>query len=280
MNRKRGFVSLRVLITGEIVGKAGIIAIKSFLSSFKVRKKVDFVISGNNFTTGLRGLGKKHAFLLKKYGIDVLTLGENAFVRPDLSNDIDKYNFILKPLNYPAKLKGYSYFIYNINDKKLAVMRIVGQTGTTKYNFNHPFYSFDFFYKRIKMQTNNIIVLFDSNTTAEVNALFFYLKSRVSACLGTGKRILTADLRILDNTAIITDLGRVGSLDSVIGYAPDLEADKFLKGFLNQRFNESWEGLGFNGVLIDINENGHSFFVETVREYIDYKSSLNDMDIV
>lgn len=271
-------MSLRVLIAGEVVGKAGIIAIKSFLSSFRVRRGIDFVISGNNFTTGLRGLGKKHAFLLKKYGVDVLTLGENAFARADLSDDLDKYNFILKPLNCPAKLKGYSYFIYNINGKKLAVVRIVGQTGITKYKFNHPFYSFDFFYKRIEMQTNNIIVLFDSNTTAEVNALFFYLKSRVSACLGTGKRILTADLRILDNTAVITDLGRVGSLNSVIGYVPDLEVDKFLKGFLNQKFNESWEGIGFNGVLIDIDENGHSFSVETVREYIDYKSILKDMD--
>ncbi len=76
----------------------------------------------------------------------MLTLGENAFARYDLFNELDKYNFILKPLNCPAKLKGYSYFIYNINGKKLAVMRIVGQTGITKYNFNHPFYSFDFFY--------------------------------------------------------------------------------------------------------------------------------------
>ncbi|AFU74766.1 hypothetical protein BafHLJ01_0519 [Borreliella afzelii HLJ01] len=113
-----------------------------------------------------------------------------------------------------------------------------------------------------------------------MNALFFYLKSRVSACLGTGKRILTADLRILDNTAIITDLGRVGSLDSVFGYVPNLEVDKFLKGFLNQKFDESWEGLGFNGVLIDIDENGHPFSVESIREYIDYKSSLKDMGIV
>ncbi|AJA90282.1 hypothetical protein OY14_02350 [Borreliella chilensis] len=273
-------MSLRILIAGEVVGKAGIVAIKSFLPSFKTSKKIDFVISGNNFTTGLRGLGKKHAFLLRKYGVDVLTLGENAFTRSDLADTLDKYNFILKPLNCPVKLIGYSYFIYNISGKKLAVMRIVGQTGTTKYKFNHPFYSFDYFYEKIKMQTNNIIVLFDSNTTAEVNALFFYLKSRVSACLGIGKRVLTADLRILDNTAVITDLGRVGSLDSVVGYAPDLEVDKFLKGFLNQRFNEAWEGLGFNGVLIDIDENGHSFSVDTVREYIDYKPSLKDMDIV
>ncbi len=152
-------MSLRILITGEVVGKAGIIVIKSFLSSFKVEKKIDFVISGNNFTTGLRGLGKKHAFLLKKYGIDVLTLGENAFARPDLSDDLDKYNFILKPLNCPAKLKGYSYFIYNINGKKLAVIRIVGQTGITKYKFNHPFYSFDFFYIK-ESRCKQIILLF------------------------------------------------------------------------------------------------------------------------
>ncbi|WP_024655347.1 YmdB family metallophosphoesterase [Borrelia hispanica] len=272
-------MSLRILVSGEIVGKPGVFVIKNFLHSFKQEKKIDFVISGNNFTTGFRGLCKRHAFLLKKYGVDVLTLGENAFVRAGLSDELDRYNFILKPLNCPARLKGYSYFIYNINGTKLAVLRLVGQTGITKYNFNNPFLTFDYFYERIKSITDNIIVLFDSNTTAEVNAMFFYLKSRVSACLGIGKRILTADLRIFDNTAVITDLGRVGSLDSVIGYSAVFEIDKFLKGFLNNKFTESWNGLGFNGIIIDIDD-GKAVFVEAIREYIDFDSSIaNSTDI-
>ncbi|AHH08451.1 Hypothetical protein BAN_0067800 [Borrelia anserina BA2] len=271
-------VSLRVLIAGEVIGKPGIVAIKNFLSSFKKRKGINFVISGNNFTTGFRGLCKRHAFLLKKYGVDVLTLGENAFVRTGLSDELDKYNFILKPLNCPSKLKGYSYFIYNINGSKLAVIRLVGQTGITKYNFNNPFFAFDYFYEKIKLHTNNIIVLFDSNTTAEVNAMFFYLKSRVSACLGIGKRILTADLRIFNSTAVITDLGRVGSLNSVIGYAPKFETDKFLRGLFNNRFTESWDGLGFNGVIVEI-DGGKALVVEVVRECIDFDDSLENRDI-
>ena len=268
-------MSLRILVTGEVVGKPGIVVIKNFLSSFKQKKQIDFVISGNNFTTGFRGICKRHAFLLKKYGIDVLTLGENAFVRAELNDYLDKYNFILKPLNYPTKLRGYSYFTYNVNGNKIAVIRLVGQTGITKYNFNNPFFAFDYFYERIKSHTSNIIVIFDSNTTAEVNAMFFYLKSRVSACLGIGKRILTADLRILDSTAVITDLGRVGSLNSVIGYDPKFEIDKFLKGFLNNRFTESWEGLGFNGVILEI-DNGKSVWVEVVREYIEFYGNLEN----
>ncbi|WP_445436237.1 YmdB family metallophosphoesterase [Candidatus Borreliella tachyglossi] len=269
-------MALRVLVTGEIVGKPGIIVIKNFLSSFKSRKKIDFVISGNNFTTGLRGLCKRHAFLLKKYGVDVLTLGENAFARSGLGDDLDKYNFILKPLNCPTKLKGYSYFIYNVGGNRLTVIRLVGQTGMTKYKFNSPFFAFDYFYEKIKLHTNNIVVLFDSSTTAEVNAMFFYLKSRVSACLGIGKRILTADLRTLDGAAVITDLGRVGSLNSVIGYVPEFETDKFLKGFLNNRFTESWEGLGFNGAIVEIGDDGRAALVEVVREYINFNDSLQN----
>ncbi|WP_024653559.1 YmdB family metallophosphoesterase [Borrelia persica] len=272
-------MGVRILVAGEIVGKPGVVVIKDFLHSFRQKKNIDFVISGNNFTTGFRGLCKRHAFLLKKYGVDVLTLGENAFVRAGLSDELDKYSFILKPLNCPARLKGYSYFIYTIDGIKLAVLRLVGQTGMTKYNFNSPFFTFDYFYDRIKSVTSNIIVLFDSNTTAEVNAMFFYLKSRVSACLGIGKRILTADLRIFDNTAVITDLGRVGSLDSIIGYATIFEVDKFLKGFLNNRFTESWDGLGFNGVIVEIDD-GKAIDVEVVREYIDFDANLaNNTDI-
>ncbi len=59
-------MSLRVLIAGEVVGKAGIIAIKSFLSSFRARRGIDFVISGNNFTTGLRGLGQEACLFIEK----------------------------------------------------------------------------------------------------------------------------------------------------------------------------------------------------------------------
>ncbi|UPA16330.1 YmdB family metallophosphoesterase [Borrelia coriaceae] len=268
-------MSLRILIAGEVVGKPGIVVVKNFVSSFRQRKRIDFVVSGNNFTTGFRGLCKRHAFLLKKYGIDVLTLGENAFVRAELSDELDKYSFILKPLNYPTRLRGHSYFVYNVNGCKVAVIRLVGQTGITKYNFNNPFFAFDYVYEKIKLYTNNIIVLFDSSTTAEVNAMFFYLKSRASACLGIGKRILTADLRIFDDTAVITDLGRVGSLDSVIGYSPKFEIDKFLRGFLNNRFTESWDGLGFNGVIVEIDD-GKAVAVEVVREYIDFDGGVEN----
>ncbi|UGQ16151.1 YmdB family metallophosphoesterase [Borrelia sp. RT5S] len=267
-------MALRVLITGEVVGKPGIIVIKEFLSTFKEDKKIDFVVSGNNFTTGFRGLCKRHVFLLRKYGVDVLTLGENAFARSALGGELDKYSFILKPLNYPVRLKGYSYFIYNVNGIRVAVIRLVGQTGVTKHNFNNPFFAFDYLYEKIKLHTNNIIVLFDSNTTAETNAMFFYLKSRVSVCFGIGRRILTADPRILEGTAVITDLGRVGSLNSVIGCVPELEIDKFLKGFLHNRFTESWEGLGFNGAIVEIDDEGKAVLVENVREYISFKGSL------
>ena len=108
--------------------------------------------------------------------------------------------------------------------------------------------------------------------------MFFYLKSRVSVCFGVGRRILTADLRILDDTAVITDLGRVGSLNSVIGYVPEFEIDKFLKGFLHNRFTESWDGLGFNGAIVEIDDDGKAVLVETVREYINFKGSLKSQN--
>lgn len=48
-----------------------------------------------------------------------------------------------------------------------------------------------------------------------------------------------------------------------------------MKGFLNNRFTESWEGLGFNGVIVEI-DNGKAVWVEVVREYIEFDGNLEN----
>ena len=54
-------MSLKVLFLGEIVGRAGLTAVKKFLPAFRTQEKIDLVIANGEGTTGGFGLGKNHA---------------------------------------------------------------------------------------------------------------------------------------------------------------------------------------------------------------------------
>jgi len=62
-----------------------------------------------------------------------------------------------------------------------------------------------------------IVVEVHAETTSEKLAAGFYLDGRVSAVVGTHTHVPTADERILPNgTGYITDIGMVGTMDSVL----------------------------------------------------------------
>lgn len=44
---------------------------------------------------------------------------------------------------------------------------------------------------------------------------------------------------------------------------------------MNNRFTESWDGLGFNGVIVEIDD-GKAVAVEVVREYIDFDGGVEN----
>ena len=78
-------------------------------------------------------------------------------------------------------------------------------------------------------ETKVVVVDMHAEITSEKTAMGWYLDGRVSAVVGTHTHIPTADERILPKgTAYITDIGMVGSLDSVIGVKKELALKRFL----------------------------------------------------
>ena len=70
---------------------------------------------------------------------------------------------------------------------------------------------------------------FHAEATSEKEALGYYLDGRVSAVVGTHTHIQTADERILPcGTAYITDVGRTGARDSVLGLDKDASIARFI----------------------------------------------------
>jgi len=82
----------------------------------------------------------------------------------------------------------------------------------------------------------------------------WYLDGRVSAVVGTHTHVQTADERILPGgTAYITDVGMVGSRDSVIGVKKENIIERFLK-VMPQKFTVAEDDYMINAVVIDIDE--------------------------
>ena len=79
------------------------------------------------------------------------------------------------------------------------------------------------------------------------------MDGRVSAIVGTHTHVPTADARILPKgTGYVTDLGMVGSSNSVIGSKVSQVLDRFLTQ-TPQSFSVAKDGpVVFNSVLIDI----------------------------
>lgn len=256
---------MKVLFIGEIVSKAGVFTVKKLLAGLKKEKEIDFVIANGNGVTGGFGMGKNHSLYLKKLGIDAISSGECVFYKKDMVSFIPKASFLLRPANYPPGSPGRGWGIYNVGDQKIAVINLLGQSGYQRVHLSNPFSYVPDLIKRVKETTPNIIVNFHATTTAERQTLSYVVDGTVSAMIGTGTKALTADACLMEKgTAMITDAGRTGSLNSVGGLASDVEIRKFINQ-IPERSQDAWDQLELQGVLLDLDDQGKALSIETLR---------------
>ena len=96
--------------------------------------------------------------------------------------------------------------------------------------------------------------------------MFAIADGRLSAVIGTHTKGLTADERVLPGgTAVITDAGRTGSLESVAGLDPEIEIRK-LTTLVHEYSKEAWAMLELQGVIIEIGDDGKAASIERIRE--------------
>ena len=100
-----------------------------------------------------------------------------------------------------------------------------------------------------------LIVDFHAEATSEKSALGWHLDGRASAVCGTHTHVPTADCRVLPGgTAFVSDLGMVGSPDSVIGMKVDDVLARFLTGVPKRMSPVASGPMNFNSVLIDVDD--------------------------
>jgi calcineurin-like phosphoesterase len=74
---------------------------------------------------------------------------------------------------------------------------------------------------------------------------------------------------------VIGDAGRTGSRDSVAGLDPGPEIRKFTTG-VPERSSDTWVNLEFQGVVLDINDDGTAASIEPIRRECEPPSAESD----
>ena len=255
-------MAVRVLFIGEIVGKAGIFCVKKLLQGIREERRIDFVIAECEGATGGFGIGKNHSIYLHKLGIDLLTSGEKIYYKIDMVPHIQTAPYILRPANYPAGNPGRGWKINKLGDFRLAVVNLLGQSGFERVHLSNPYTFLPDIVERIKHETDGIIVDFHASTTAEKSTMFHMADGTVSAIIGTHTKVMTRDEKIMrGGTAVITDIGRTGSLDSVGGLDPEIEIRKFLTA-VPERSLDAWTSPALQGVILEIGADGRAVSID------------------
>jgi 2',3'-cyclic-nucleotide 2'-phosphodiesterase len=268
---------LKVLYVAELVGKTGVHAFKTVLPELKSRYPYDFLIVCADGATGGNGLGRNHAAYLHKIGANVITTGECCFFKKDLTENMEKIPYVLRPDNLNPQAPGIGSRIYKTgakagaqtsspaNGEKVAVAVLLGQSGFNRLHSTSPFVRLPVLLERLRQETPYVIVDFHAQATAEKKTLFFTADGGCSAVIGSHTRVQTADEAILPKgTAVISDAGRTGSSESVGGCDAASRIQEYLTG-IPEWTKDAWDKPELQGVYIDIAGDGKAKSIERFR---------------
>jgi metallophosphoesterase (TIGR00282 family) len=260
---------LKVLYVAEIVAKAGVFALKTTLPELKQRYPYDFLIVCADGATGGNGLGRNHAAYLHKIGANVITTGECCFFKKDLTENLEKTPYVLRPDNLNPQAPGTGSRIYKAGNQavgeKVAVAVMLGQSGFSRLHSSSPFVRLPVLLERLRQETPYVIVDFHAQATAEKKTLFFTADGGCSAVIGSHTRVQTADEAVLPKgTAVISDAGRTGSSESVGGCDTASRIQEYLTG-IPEWTKDAWDKPELQGVYIDIAPDGKARSIERLK---------------
>lgn len=248
---------MRILFIGDIFAKVGRKAVTENLANIIKKEKIDLTIANAENATHGRSLSQDHYDELTKAGVDMITMGNHTWDTTAIYDVLSKNDKIIRPLNVDINSKeakyGFGSIVYSVGKKKVRITNLMSQQCAARATITNPFLVLD---EMLKLVTKDQIhiVDFHAETTSEKNALLMAFSGRVSAILGTHTHIQTADEKIYNGTAFITDVGMCGAKESIIGAKPD-EIIEMFTGKIERFHLEPAKGdYQFNSVIIDFDD--------------------------
>lgn len=258
---------MRILFLGDVVGKAGRLAVKQFLPALRESLRLDVVLANGENIAGGIGMTGETLDELFAAGVDFVTSGNHVWRHREIFSRLEKDRRILRPANYPDGAPGRGYGIFTLRDgRRLAVLNMLGTTYMEPLPC--PFRTALSWAESSELEDVAIrLVDFHAEATSEKKTMGWALDGKVSAVLGTHTHVQTADAQILPHgTAYLTDLGMCGVEQSSLGMDFEIVLNRFLTR-MPAAFKPAKGDISLNGAYMDINDiTGRAREIRIIRE--------------
>jgi 2',3'-cyclic-nucleotide 2'-phosphodiesterase len=261
--------ALRILLCGDVVGRAGRDAVKQHLPGLKRDLAIELaIVNAENAAHGF-GLNERLAGELYDAGADILSTGNHVWDQRELIAYIDRDPRILRPANFPPGTPGAGHHLFPLGDGRDAlVVNLMGRLFMEP--LDDPFAALEAILARhpLGRGATAVVVDFHAEATSEKMALGHFADGRVSAVIGTHTHVPTADAQILPGgTAFMSDAGMCADYDSVIGMEKQVSVRRFVTKMPSEKKPKPAEGEAtLCGVFLDIDDStGLARRIEPVR---------------
>ncbi len=247
---------MRFLFLGDVVGRKGREVVCESLPRLRDKYALDFVVvNGENAAAGF-GITEKILNSLLDAGADVVTLGNHAFDQKDTLVFIERYERLLRPLNFPPGTPGRGAGLFQAkNGAQVLVLNAMGRVYMD--DLDCPFRGIDAELNACPLGrgADAVIIDFHAEASSEKQAVGYHVDGRASLVVGTHTHTPTADERILPaGTAYMTDAGMCGDYNSVLGMDIEEPINRFLSKIRNQRFEPAMGPGSISGLAVEMDD--------------------------
>lgn len=243
---------MRIMVVGDVVGRAGRDIVTERLPELRSRLKLDFiVVNGENAAHGF-GLTRRIAESFYQVGADCITTGNHVWDQRELLTYIDEDPKLLRPINFPPGTPGRGVGTFSTADGR-KVMVLHPMCRLFMDPMEDPFRACREVLDRTRLgrDVDAIVVDVHGEATSEKQALATTLDGAVSGVFGTHTHVPTADHRVLPGgTAYQSDIGMTGDYDSVIGMQKEPATARFVTKLPTQRLEPADGDPTLCGVLL------------------------------
>jgi metallophosphoesterase (TIGR00282 family) len=245
---------MRLLVLGDIVGRAGRKAVLERLPGLVAAWRLDgVVINGENAAGGF-GITAEICQDVLDAGADVVTLGNHAFDQKEALVHIEREPRLIRPANFPPGTPGRGATVVDLRGgARLLVVNVMGRVHMAP--LDDPFVALDRELEQAPLGrvADAVVVDVHCEATSEKQAVGLHCDGRASVVVGTHTHVPTADHRILPGgTAFVTDIGMCGDYVSVIGMKSAEPLHRFRHALPSGRFEPADGEATLSGIAVDL----------------------------
>ena len=247
---------MRLIFLGDVVGRAGRLAVLDELPRLRERYRPDLVVVNGENAAGGFGITESICNALLDAGADVITTGNHVWDQREALVFIERQDRLLRPLNFPNGTPGRGVNLYQTEKgAEVLVINAMGRVFMT--DLDCPFAAVDEALAACPLDqgADAIIIDFHAEATSEKQAFAHYVDGRASFVVGTHTHVPTCDDQILPKgTGYISDAGMCGVYDSVLGMDKEEPISRFITRISSSRFEPAKGEATVTGLAVETDD--------------------------